>query len=701
MFDFTSRYPAVISIALLAISVSISIYFYRKSPLPNAKKYFLIILKSLAFFLLLVLFIEPSIITSVVSKRSVSNIILVDNSRSNELPSFDNKLKKEDIIQLLDKNDINKPGNKYFTFSAGASLISNKDSTGFNGYQTDLSSALSEIKDLFPDEQVSSLTVISDGNFNAGGNPLYKIPVFQCPVITVGVGDTIQKRDILVKSAAYNNKSFTGISNKIKAFTEAYNMQNESVNINLLREGTVVSTKTLDVRDNQWTGETEFDINESNPGIVHYTIRLDNKPGEITFKNNSNDFLIDYIDNKVNILFVSGGPGYDDALFTAILKRINNYNITIRTAKSPSEFYEGGIDYKIFPELSAVFLLNYPTAQSGNDIVTTLASNSKQFNTPLIFFAGKNTDYRKLDAFGEQVPFSVTGSGNEGGLNPQVISNQDNPFKDIASEISSAPQIFKNAGGITQKTGTEVMMTDRSSGIPVLINRNNEKNKATAFLGYGLWKWRANERTDYEKTVESLILKSINLTLQKEKRTKLKVYPAKDIFDYTEQPLIYAEVYDDNYQLTRSASVKGKIHTKNNTFSKDIQFVISENKYTAVIPPLPAGDYIIDAEAELNNNFYAKADSRFLSDTSNVEYLSTKSNFKALNELSQNSGGKFVRCKDVSDIPDLLKDVKPASELNEVSRSRSFNLWENKYVLLLIILFFSIEWIIRKRNNLA
>src|SRR5205085_11159134 len=283
-----------------------------------------------------------------------------------------------------------------------------------------------------------------------------------------------------------------------------------------------------------------------------------------------------------------------------------------------------------------------PSSQTGNDIISNLSSNSKQFNTPLILFAGKNTDYRKLESFGEQVPFSVSSSGNEGTVNPQVVGNTENPFKDISSEISSTPQIFKNVTGITQKTGTEVLMTDNSTGIPVMINRNNEKNKSTAFLCYGLWKWRENERSDYEKTAENLILKTIKLTLQKEKRTKLKVYPAKDIFDYTEQPLIYAEVYDDNYQLTRNAVVKGKIHTRKNSISKDLQFTVNENKYSASIVPLPAGDYVIDAEADLYNNFYAKADSRFLVDTIHAEFLTTKSNFNSLIELSQNSGGKFV-----------------------------------------------------------
>src|SRR5438876_2496345 len=128
MFNFTSRYPAVIAIALLAVSVLISFYFYRNSSLPNHKKYFLISLKSFAVFLLLILFIEPSLLAVIKATQPVSNIILVDNSRSNEIPSFDDKFKKENIIQLLSENDVNKPGNKYFTYSSNTAIITNKDS---------------------------------------------------------------------------------------------------------------------------------------------------------------------------------------------------------------------------------------------------------------------------------------------------------------------------------------------------------------------------------------------------------------------------------------------------------------------------------------------------------------------------------------------------------------------------------------------
>src|ERR1700674_2042753 len=107
MFNFTSRYPAVISIVLLGISFLISFYFYRKSSLPKSKKIFLVGLKSLAVFLVLVLFIEPSLLAIIKIKKTSSNIILIDNSRSNNLVSSDNSMKKDNIAKLLNERDFN------------------------------------------------------------------------------------------------------------------------------------------------------------------------------------------------------------------------------------------------------------------------------------------------------------------------------------------------------------------------------------------------------------------------------------------------------------------------------------------------------------------------------------------------------------------------------------------------------------------
>lgn len=695
MPGFSSTYSPLFLALFLIISAAAAYYFYRNSLLSNTKKYFLMAIKGLAIFLLLALFIEPVLSSLVNQSGDKLDVILVDNSRSNTIEG-----KEQEINNILDDNGLYSGNYKLFTFSNSFNSLTSEESLSVSGYETDLSSALRTVRNTFPDRNFNSITVISDGIFNSGGNPLYEAKTLQAPFITVSIGDTLQKRDVLVRSLSYNEKAFTNIPTKIRAQVNVY-QHSGSVNVNLLREGNVISTKQIMVNSEVQNYETEFDVTENAGGKIKYRVECEKYEDEITHQNNYSDLYITYIDNKVNVLVISGGPSYDDAFVTGVLKRINNYNITFRTAKSPTEFYEGPIDTRSIAELSALFLLNFPTSSTNSAIVTDLADKCKTFGIPVIFFAGKNSDYQKLSSFDDMLPFNISRpNSGETLFNLQVVSSADNPLGKV-SEVNSTTQIFRNVSGILPKPGSVTVATDKGSGEPVMMTRTSGDMKSTAFLGYGLWRWKLNSSGNAEKTLERFLIETINLTLQKEKRTKFKVYPSKDIFDYSEQVKIYAEVFDENYLPTRNAVVTGKILRKDGSKAGDITFTTEENRYAAYFTPLPFGDYTIDASAELNGGYYANDISRFSFDTLNTEFLTTRTDANTLRELSQNTGGTYLTKSEFGNISSVIGNTKnPAASDISLSKALRFNLWENKFILILIILLLTTEWVIRKRNNI-
>jgi hypothetical protein len=234
-----------------------------------------------------------------------------------------------------------------------------------------------------------------------------------------------------------------------------------------------------------------------------------------------------------------------------------------------------------------------------------------------------------------------------------------------------------------------------------MINRISGNYRSSAFLGYGLWRWKLNTGNNAEKTLEAMLLETINMTLQKEKRTKLRVYPATDIFDYTQPVKIYAEVYDDNYLPTRNAKVTGRILRKDGSNAGELKFAPEENKFAAALDPLVSGDYYIECDAELNGSYYARDNSRFTSDTLNAEFLETRTNLELLRELASKTGGDVVMPDSIGNYSGLLDKYRnlPGRETMTEKHLR-FDLWGNKYYLMLVILLFSVEWALRKRNNI-
>lgn len=696
MPGFSSSYSPLFLVLFILIAAAVSWYFYRNTALSSTKKYILITLKTIAVFILLALFIEPVLSYLTGNDKKGRDIVLIDISRSSAIEK-----RGDEIHSILKETGIDPGEGNVFGFSGNTSEIRNTDSIQFNGFSTDLASSLRLLKEQYPDGSYSTITVVSDGIITGGGNPLYEAQKFSAPFIVFPLGDTAVKKDIVIKNIAANEKAFTGTAVKIKTYLNLFKTAPASITLKLMREGIEIKSQQVNTQPGLTNYEADFDVTETAPGKIKYTVMAENIPEELTYRNNRSDFYITFIDNKVNILVISGGPGYDNEFTGSVLKRIGNYNITYRTQKSAGEFYEGPVDTRQFAELSTLFLLNFPTSVTSAALVSDIANNTKQFNVPVIFFAGKNSDYQKLGSFEEMIPFSVSRpNSGENMLRLQPVGGMDNGLDKIPG-LGATNEIFKNVSGILPKPGSITLATDKASGEPIIINRVSGMSRSSAFLGYGLWRWKLNPGTNAEKTLEAMLIEMINMTLQKEKRTKLRVYPAKDIFDYTESIKIYAEVYDENYLLTRNAKLTGKVTRKDGTSAGELKFTVAENKFSAELPPLPANDYYIECDAEYNGSYWAKDYNRFSSDTLNTEFLDTRPNFDLLNMLASKTGGAVVYAdslKEYSAILARLKESLPKEEVKE--KYLRFDLWGNKYYLMLVILLFSIEWVLRKRNNI-
>ncbi|MBE2219697.1 MAG: hypothetical protein IAE90_15915 [Ignavibacteria bacterium] len=694
MPGFTSSYSPLFLALFILIAAAVSWYFYRNSSLSTPFKIFLISLKALTLFLLMALFIEPVLSYLVKNDNSAIDIVLIDNSRSILTGS-----KQEELNSAITGGELFGGGKRVFTFSNSTGLISLKDSMLINGYSTDLSSSLAKLKENYPDRSFSSITIISDGIFNSGVNPIYEVKNMGVPIVTIALGDTLQQKDIVLSKAVYNSKSMVNTPVKIKAYLNAYGFQGTPLNVNLLREGNIISAKTVQVASEQ-NYEIEFDISEGTPGKIRYRLEITPLAGELTVKNNFEDFFITYLDNKINVMVLSGGPGYDNEFTGSVLKRIGNYGITYRTMKSAGEFYEGGIAPNAFGELSALFLLNFPTGVTSTALLSDIANQVKLYKTPVVFFAGKNTDYGKLAAFEEQVPFSISRpNSGEMQFSMQVVGSADNPIAKLNGLGSQ--QLFRNVSGIIPKPGAVTLATDKSSGEPVMISRVTADSRSAAFLGYGMWRWKLNSGTNAEKTLEEFLLASIQMSIEKEKKTRLKVHPEKDVFDYTEEVRIIAEVYDDKFLPTRNAKVTCKILDKSGSKTSELELKPDGSRFVGIIPPLVTGDYFIECSAEFTDGVYSTDKSRFLSDTVNTEYKVTRTDASVLRELANNTSGVYVEKGGYNDLNSILSKIKASkTEIASPEKTIRFDLWSNKYFLILLILLFGAEWALRKRNNI-
>ncbi|MFA5405686.1 MAG: hypothetical protein WC358_12210, partial [Ignavibacteria bacterium] len=340
----------------------------------------------------------------------------------------------EKTIDLIKSIDNSIAENRYFAFSDDISNeIEKKDSSNINEENTNNESTnpiktLNTISKIFGDKKISTINIISDGIFNTGGNPLhlqqYPNTIFNYFLI----GDTNQKNDLSIKNIFFNPTAYTESNTQILVEFNSYNYDKD-IKITLFEEENLIQEKKISVNSKNTLYNCPFNVKSNNEGIIKYKVVIEKEQNELTEKNNSEEFFIEFISNKFKLLVLSGNPSADFSYLTESIKKISNFEAKFFVQKAPGIFYEGQLPE--LNEFNLLILINFPTTLTDLNIINKLNDDLKNINLPIFFISGGNTDYERLKILNNHLPFTLI---NKTGNDEKTTVNLIN---DISSEISN------------------------------------------------------------------------------------------------------------------------------------------------------------------------------------------------------------------------------------------------------------------------
>ena len=79
---------------------------------------------------------------------------------------------------------------------------------------SDISGVLGDVSDLYGNQNLGAVVLATDGIYNEGSNPLSTGTKMNAPRYTIGLGDTLQKKDLPVLLADFlysHNKHYIGL----------------------------------------------------------------------------------------------------------------------------------------------------------------------------------------------------------------------------------------------------------------------------------------------------------------------------------------------------------------------------------------------------------------------------------------------------------------------------------------------------------
>ncbi|MBE2254623.1 MAG: hypothetical protein IAE65_00355 [Ignavibacteria bacterium] len=678
-------------ILFLCISVFISLLFYKNKSLSNPLKYSLIIIRTLWVFLLLVLLSNPVIAYISNTTQRPIHLILFDISASNLINS------KSDFANKL-FDEIKSSGESIKFFSVDVTEA--RDSiyfTGIDNFKTNLSSAIDKVF-TSESENYSSVTIISDGIINSGGNPVFTAKSLQIPFNYYLTGDTIQKNDVSLKNIFYNKTSYAGALTpvKLEIFSSGYN---GTLNIEVFENDNILETKTIEVNDLNKTYFTEFKITSPEESIKKYKIAISPQQDETTLLNNSETFYIKYLDNKFRLLVISGSPSSDLAFLKSELNKINNFEITYLTQKSSTEYYE-----KELPDLSKIncfLLLGFPTQISNVNLINDINKYVKENNASLFFITSRTIDYSKLSLLENILPFrtsipsdieEITSVNSVGNPDTEIFS-----IPEFLNSVNAMPPVFKTGSLFTPAGNSQTFLITGTGGQPAFLIKRDEISNSAALLFYGFYKWRLNPSgIDGGKIFNYIISNTIFSISDKEKQKKLLISTEKPVYSKFENIKIDAKI---NFDLMSDGEFVN-LNIKNQGYNETIRMNKKSNDFfESFLNSLPEGEYNISGELFNGSELLDKDEIKILIGENNFEFKETKSENKFLKELADNTNGKnFTGMSGEEIIADLSKiETKPAENFSQ-SLKNALNI--NPFYFIFLILLMGTEWFLRKRNNL-
>lgn len=678
-------------ILFLCISVFISLLFYKNKSLSNPLKYSLIIIRTLWVFLLLVLLSNPVIAYISNTTQRPIHLILFDISASNLINS------KSDFANKL-FDEIKSSGESIKFFSVDVTEA--RDSiyfTGIDNFKTNLSSAIDKVF-TSESENYSSVTIISDGIINSGGNPVFTAKSLQIPFNYYLTGDTIQKNDVSLKNIFYNKTSYAGALTpvKLEIFSSGYN---GTLNIEVFENDNILETKTIEVNDLNKTYFTEFKITSPEESIKKYKIAISPQQDETTLLNNSETFYIKYLDNKFRLLVISGSPSSDLAFLKSELNKINNFEITYLTQKSSTEYYE-----KELPDLSKIncfLLLGFPTQISNVNLINDINKYVKENNASLFFITSRTIDYTKLSLLENILPFRTSiPSDIEEITSVNSVGNPDTEIftiPEFLNSVNAMPPVFKTGSLFTPAGNSQTFLITGTGGQPAFLIKRDEISNSAALLFYGFYKWRLNPTgMDGGKIFNYIISNTIFSISDKEKQKKLLISTEKPVYSKFENIKIDAKI---NFDLMSDGEFVN-LNIKNQGYNETIRMNKKSNDFfESVLNSLPEGEYNISGELFNGSELLDKDEIKILIGENNFEFKETKSENKFLKELADNTNGKnFTGMSGEEIIAELSKiETKPAENFSQ-SLKNALNI--NPFYFIFLILLMGTEWFLRKRNNL-
>jgi len=675
--------------ALFALGVSLARMYFHSW---NVKKTNPIILLRFSLILILLFsYLSPKINQKIVNNEDLPWAIYLDNSisvgyhQNHSLGTINSGVWS--LLKELDSKNIS--FKKYF-FSDSIKVGSASMQIDGTGQMTDMGAVIQHI--INSQDRLGGAVILTDGQITQGAGPRSLLKGVNIPIHTIGLGSTVPLVDISIKSVDVPTVAIKGDEIEATILISSSGTSQERLNVSLYNGNKMIGSRFVTVYGGESISEVRFRFKPENLGNLNYRVQVSSLSDEVNIQNNRQSFKIMILKDEYKIALLTGSPGFN----TQVIKTLFSNQPRVKLQHYVTDMNKNNLSLRDFWEtpFELIILDNFPTETLPVSWQKIFGKKLIAQKSALFWVVGPNqTSQTSKSIF----PFFHVQS-------PVQILEKDERYRWTFNESAIErllPELNQEKSGLLLnnfppiRTGIELeslnsdynILSNISTGnvvVPVLMLGEKEPFR------YGIWTSPDFSSIFYQlkNTDNNLILpdlvSGISRWLMRTEGDKDMYFSLnKKNYQRGEQIFIYGNrIGNTNAYTTGSVSIIKDNSTIQNT---QLRYNTDKERWEGQFWASSPGNYSYEVLIE-NNGSVSMQSGTFIIEESQVELNRVFLNSDLLKTISDASSGQFVNWESRADITDFM-DFKQKTE----TYFKEIKLLENKYWLIFILLWFTIE----------
>ncbi|TMQ65480.1 MAG: hypothetical protein E6K78_07590 [Candidatus Eisenbacteria bacterium] len=705
-------WPALVLASVGLVLLGLWAYRFPSPPLPPRARRLLPALRIAALLVLAWLLAQP-ILERARAGRTTEVVVLVDRSRSMDLPVAARSPSKappatrgdraERAAREIEQAWRGRAAVRVLPFAGRLGTDSTwRETRGL----TALGDALSALAGSDGDEP-DGVVVVSDGVVNAGQDPIAAARSLGAPVHTVLVGDP-GGRDRAVVEVESSARARVGEATPVRVRVTSSEPRGTPLSVRLADGARALGQTTVVAPGSGAEAVAEFRVVPARPGLAVWTASIDSAAGERTTANNARQTALEVAPGRLGVTIVSGGLNWDLTFLRRAL--LGDSSLAVTSCLHDRSGWRQVEAKRTVPTLGAealrgqavVVLDGISGPEIGADFDRSLAAFARS-GGGLLLLGGASPGIQRLAAGAlaadlalaiARVPVARGGMPVPSPAAREVLAWDDDPARGDQAWRAAAP--LTDPAPIQASAGDRVFIASEGGGPPLLLARRVGRGQALLVNGAGLWRWSLAEHDDLASErgnrLWRLIVRWLAEPVQGE---PLRVRPERWLSPHGESVRLLASLQDEQFRPLAGATVEAYVQSGAGRATRAAFTAREPGSYDVSLAALPPGRYRVRALASRAGREIAQATSEFAVDRWSLEEARSEPDSATLASLAAATGGRMTSAAHVANWARSLPTRTIARE-----RSESFRLWESRWTFFFLVAALSLEWAWRRRRGL-